>query len=69
MGAGASRELNARAGNFQGDVARHDLKPNWRGPPPATVNVSTFGQQKGASVLDTSGTHYQFQGSLSAPHF
>lgn len=36
-------------------------------PPAATV--STFGQQKGADVLDTSQYHYQFQGSMSAPHF
>lgn len=62
-------QLNAKAGDFQGDVGRHDLKPHDPGPTPPTVNVSTFGQQKGANVLDTSGNHYQFQGSLSAPHF
>jgi len=70
MGAGSSSGgWNHRAGSFQGDVGRHDLKPPDPGPAPPTVNVSTFGQQKGASVLDTSGNHYQFQGSLSAPHF
>lgn len=70
MGGGASRMLNERSGSWQGDVGRHDMNPNNRGPqgpPPGTMPL--FGQQKGANVLDTSNNHYSFQGDLSAPHF
>ena len=68
MGGGFSKELNSRAGNWQGDIGRGDLEPHKQNTPvPTTLNL--FGQQKGASVLDTSQNRYNFQGDLSAPHF
>ena len=59
-----------KANNFQASVGRGDNAPKQPKTDDKTpLTMPSFGQQKGANVLDTSQNHYSFQGQLSAPHF
>ena len=58
-----------KAHNFQGSTGRGENHPGNKAPQGNIPTMIQFGQQKGASVLDTSQNHYNFQGELSAPHF